>query len=125
VFAGPDGTVYVCGEPSHPALPATAADVHVHDDAIDRIVANCAITAPSLAKAEVQSRQACFLPITSDGLPMIGDVKGVQGAYVATGHSCWGILNGPATGMAMAELIVDGAASCVDLSPYDPNRFED
>ena len=27
---------------------------------------------------------------------------GVEGAYVAAGHSCWGILNSPATGEAMA-----------------------
>jgi len=31
----------------------------------------------------------------------------------------WGILNAPATGEAMAELIVDGAARAVDLAPFD------
>jgi len=35
----------------------------------------------------------------------------------------WGILNAPATGEAMAELIVDGAARTVDLSPFDPTRM--
>src|SRR5215472_7990777 len=49
------------------------------------------------------------------GLPLIGPVPGVADAYVATGHSVWGILNAPATGEAMAELIVDGAAHAVDL----------
>lgn len=42
---------------------------------------------------------------------------------IATGHSCWGILNSPATGAALAELIVDGKASIVDLTPFDPARF--
>jgi glycine/D-amino acid oxidase-like deaminating enzyme len=50
-------------------------------------------------------------------------VRGAEGAYIATGHSVWGILNAPATGKAMAELIVDGAASTVDLSPFDPGRL--
>ena len=54
---------------------------------------------------------------------MIGRVPGVEGAYVATGHSVWGILNSPATGEAMAELITDGAAHSVELSPFDPGRF--
>ena len=36
---------------------------------------------------------------------------GVAGAYVATGHGPWGMLNAPATGLALAELIADGAAS--------------
>jgi glycine/D-amino acid oxidase-like deaminating enzyme len=43
---------------------------------------------------------------------------------VATGHSVWGILNAPATGEAMAELIVDGAARTVDLSRFDPGRLD-
>jgi glycine/D-amino acid oxidase-like deaminating enzyme len=41
---------------------------------------------------------------------------------VVTGHSCWGILNAPASGLAMAELIVDGQARSVDLRPFDPQR---
>ena len=40
-----------------------------------------------------------------------------------TGHSVWGILNAPATGEAMADLVADGAAHSVDLSPFDPGRI--
>jgi glycine/D-amino acid oxidase-like deaminating enzyme len=49
-------------------------------------------------------------------------VPGVAGAFVATGHSVWGILNAPATGEALAELIVDGAARTVDLSAFAPEH---
>jgi glycine/D-amino acid oxidase-like deaminating enzyme len=35
----------------------------------------------------------------------------------------WGILNAPATGEAMAELLLDGAAHSVDLSPFAPGRL--
>ena len=55
---------------------------------------------------------------------MIGAIPGARGAYVATGHSVWGILNAPATGEAVAELILDGAARAVDLSSFDPARLE-
>jgi len=65
---------------------------------------------PALAAAPIRARQACFRPITEDGLPLLGPVPGVAGAYVATGHNVWGMLNAPATGEAMAELILDGAA---------------
>jgi len=54
---------------------------------------------------------------------LIGRVPGIEGAYVATGHSVWGVLNGPATGEALAELIVDGAALTTDLRPFDPGRL--
>jgi glycine/D-amino acid oxidase-like deaminating enzyme len=61
--------------------------------------------------------------VTQDGLPLIGAVPGARGAYVATGHGVWGILNAPATGEAVAELIVDGAARTTDVSPFDPARL--
>ena len=73
--------------------------------------------------AEVVAEQACFLPCTDDGLPIIGEIPGVQGCFVATGHSCWGILNGPATGASLAELILDGKSTIVDLTPFSPSRF--
>ena len=50
-------------------------------------------------------------------------VPGLDGAYVATGHSVWGMLNAPATGEAMSELILDGGAQRVDLAPFAPARL--
>jgi glycine/D-amino acid oxidase-like deaminating enzyme len=50
-------------------------------------------------------------------------VPGTDGAYVATGHSVWGMLNAPATGEAMGELIMDGGARRVDLAPFAPGRL--
>ena len=48
---------------------------------------------------------------------------GIANAFVATGHSVWGILNGPASGEAMAELIAEGATRHVDLRRFDPARL--
>ena len=42
---------------------------------------------------------------------------------MATGHSVWGILNAPATGEALAELIAEGAARSTDLRPFAPTRL--
>jgi glycine/D-amino acid oxidase-like deaminating enzyme len=50
-------------------------------------------------------------------------VPRVERAYVATGHNVWGILNAPATGEAMSELIIDGKAHTVDLKAFDPSRL--
>lgn len=74
-------------------------------------------------EAEVKAEQACFLPCTGDGVPVIGEMPGVRGCYVATGHSCWGILNGPATGAAVAELVMEGHSTIVDLKQFSPARF--
>ena len=43
---------------------------------------------------------------------------------MATGNNVWGILNAPAIGEALAELIADGVASSTDLKPFDPMRLK-
>ena len=55
--------------------------------------------------------------------PLLGPIAGIHDAYVAAGHSVWGILNAPASGEALAELIVDGASRRVDLTPFNPARL--
>jgi glycine/D-amino acid oxidase-like deaminating enzyme len=69
------------------------------------------------------ARQACFRPVTQDGLPLIGELPELERAYVAAGHNVWGILNAPATGEALAELIADGVAQSTDLTAFDPGRL--
>ena len=83
----------------------------------------CAQLSPLLHKDKIITRQACCRPATPDGLPLIGRIPGVEGCYIATGHGVWGILNAPATGEAMAELILDNAARSTDLTPFDPGRL--
>jgi glycine/D-amino acid oxidase-like deaminating enzyme len=123
LFPRADGTTYVCAVSSETPLPIDPVTVTPDAGAIDRLEAICRDLLPELSPDKIIARQACFRPISSDGLPVIGRVPGVSGAYVATGHSVWGILNAPATGEAMAELIADGSAHTVDLSPFDPGRL--
>ena len=122
LFPRSDGTTYVCAISSESPLPVDPAEVSPDPGAIERLERMCSAMSPVLASAKILARQACYRPVTRDGLPLIGRIPGVEGAYVATGHSVWGILNAPATGEAMAELIADGAAHSVDLSPFDPGR---
>jgi glycine/D-amino acid oxidase-like deaminating enzyme len=124
VFPRADGTTYVCAISSNSRLPVDPDLIAPDEGAIDRLKALCARIAPILASSRVLSSQACFRPVTQDGLPLIGAIPGAPGAYVATGHSVWGILNAPATGEAVAELILDGATRAVDLSSFDPTRLE-
>jgi glycine/D-amino acid oxidase-like deaminating enzyme len=123
LFPRADGTTYVCAISSESPLPVDPAAVVPDAGAIARLEAMCARLSPVLATSPILARQACYRPVTRDGLPLIGRIAGLAGAYVATGHSVWGILNAPATGEAMAELILDGAARTVDLLPFDPGRL--
>ncbi len=123
VFPRSDGTTYVCGYRSQAPIPVDPAHVTPEADQSAFFEAICRDISPILRDAPIRARQACYRPVTRDGMPLIGPVPGVAGATVATGHSVWGILNAPATGEAMAELILDGAAHTVDLAPFDPGRL--
>ena len=123
VFPRADGTTYVCAISSESPLPLDPADVKPDPGAIERLQDICRRVSPILAEAKIIARQACFRPVTQDGLPLIGPAPGQKGIYLVTGHGVWGILNAPATGEAVAELIADGAASTLDLSPFDPGRL--
>jgi FAD dependent oxidoreductase len=123
LFPRADGTTWVCAISTVGPLPVDPADVAADAGAHARLEALCRNISPALAAAPIKAWQACFRPVTEDGLPFIGAVPGVDGAFVATGHSVWGMLNAPATGEAMSELILDGAARHVDLAPFTPGRL--
>ena len=123
IFPRPEGEVYICGMADPAPLPESPELVEVNE-------ASCAVLAraggrvsTTLAEARIVRRQACYRPVTDDGLPLIGRVPGLRGAFVATGHGPWGMLNAPATGLALAELIADGTPALVDLRPFDPARL--
>src|SRR5580765_6597423 len=123
IFPRPEGEVYVCGMADPAPLPDSPELVEVNDDSCAVLARAAGRVSTVLAQARIVRRQACYRPVTDDGLPLIGRVPGLRGAYVATGHGPWGILNAPATGLAMAELVADGAASLVDLRAFDPARL--
>lgn len=126
VYPRPTGEVYICGMTKDENPPDDPATITGEPDSIAMLHKIAGRVSSQLKKeegAEVVVEQACYLPCTTDGLPVIGEMPGVKGCYVATGHSCWGILNAPATGAALAELILDGKAKIVDLAPFSPARF--
>jgi len=122
VYPRPDGEVYLCGLSEQVALPDSPDLVQPRPEAGPFLQHIAETLSSSFTGLVPQRVQACYRPVTDDGLPLLGHVPKVAGAYIATGHSCWGILNAPASGLAMAELLVDGQARSVDLRPFDPQR---
>lgn len=119
------GEVYVCGMSAVAEVPDDPEQIVGNPELIQVLKRVASNVSSHLREGEalVKAEQACFLPCTDDDVPIIGEVPGIKGCYVATGHSCWGILNGPATGAAMAELVLDGCATIVDLTRFSPARF--
>ena len=123
VFPRGDGTTHVCAFSDQASLPTDPADVTPDADVIERLETICERLSPAFRAEKIIARQACFRPLIRDGLPLIGKVPHSEGAFVATGHNVWGILNGPATGEAMAELVSEGMTETIDLAPFDPGRL--
>lgn len=116
--------VYVCGGAAQHALPRHPHDVNARPEDVSVLEAFAREASTALAAAPISARQSCFLPISPDGVPLIGAIPNTSNAFVAVaGHGCWGILNSPATGKAVAELLVEGSASSVKISAFCPSRF--
>ena len=65
------------------------------------------------------------ITVTPDYNPLLGKVDEVEGFYVAAGFSGHGFKLSPMVGKCMAELIIGGAATSIDISPMRPGRYKD
>ncbi|XXG99756.1 hypothetical protein Hte_006097 [Hypoxylon texense] len=128
IYARPGGEVYACGEPdSNMPLPDTADQVECDEAQCDDLVSYIGTVSPVLGAAAVAAKQACYLPrhmrFGRESAPLVGATS-VSRLWVAAGHTCWGIQNGPATGKLMSELIFDGEAKSADIAELDPRRHK-
>lgn len=126
VYARPGGEVYACGEPDRAVpLPETADLVRTDEAQCDDMVSYLGTVSSVLSAAPVVAKQACYMPQFEDGqgAPLVGPAS-VAGLWVASGHTCWGIQNGPGTGKLLSEFIFEGAARSADVAELDPRRYK-
>lgn len=86
------------------------------------IVDHVSSISDELRDGEVTARQACYLPnvhASGAGGPLIGPTH-TKGLWLAAGHTCWGIQNGPGTGKLMSEFVFDGKAKSAKVQGLDP-----
>ena len=123
VYPRPDGTVYLCGMSDEEELPSDPNNVSHNPESCKILKQMIGNMSSSLRDADTVTERACYLPIPPRGLPVMGAIPGTDGLFVATGHSCWGILNAPATGEAMAQLIANGECTLLDISAFSPAKL--
>ena len=92
-------------------------------DYIERMWNRVAKRAPGLEEAEYFTGYAGLYTNTPDGHPIIDKVEGVEGLYICTGFNGHGFKESPAVGMLVAEMIVDGEATTIDISSLGLSRF--
>jgi sarcosine oxidase, subunit beta len=78
---------------------------------------------PILANAGRLSAWAGLYEVTPDAHPVIGRVPELDGYYLITGFSGHGFMHGPAAGLLLSEIILDGQATSLDISSLEYQRF--
>ncbi|RME90143.1 MAG: FAD-binding oxidoreductase [Anaerolineae bacterium] len=90
---------------------------------VERAIERITRRVPILERGAVHSHHGGYDGISPDQRPILGQI-GPEGFYVQCGFSGTGFKISPAVGACMAELILDGKATTVDISSLAPQRFE-
>jgi len=78
---------------------------------------------PVFEEAQVIRGWAGLYSVTPDDQPVVGAIPGVEGFYCAVGFSGHGFMLSPATGLTLAECILDGGPQTFDISEFALERF--
>jgi len=92
---------------------------------LEEIIDRAARRLPKLENAEVMRGVTGVYDVTPDSRPLLGPVPAIEGLYLCAGFSGMGFKISPAVGLVMSELILDGKASTVDITPFRPTRFQE
>jgi D-amino-acid dehydrogenase len=92
----------------------TAGGVH-------EVLSEALRVAPGLASAEIREIRVGLRPATSDNLPVLGLVPGVDGIYLATGMGATGLHLGPYCGKLAADWVLGQEQQ--DIAAFSVARF--
>ena len=123
LYVHPEGPGFLFGM-GNPDEPSSLDDTVDEAWMLKTIEALCD-RIPAFTTAAVHAGWAGSYEITPDDNPVLGYVGEVEGLIVAAGFSGHGFMQGPAIGQCISELVMDGAARTVDISPFSPGRFKD
>ncbi len=101
-----------------PDRDTASAEPGFADVVTDRVVRRM----PGLADGTFRAAHSGQDGLTPDQRSILG-AAGPEGFYLDCGHSGTGFKTAPAIGLGMAELILDGVATSVDIAPFAPSRF--
>lgn len=116
----PRAVMFAWPDPEEPPSFATNFDESI----LDKVGERAYHRAPFLAGSKIiyEKCRAGLYENTPDHHAILGGCE-VEGLYFASGFSGHGVMHSPATGRALAEIILDGEASFLDVSSLHIDRF--
>src|SRR5207249_10869092 len=116
---GPGVLMGMGGRHEHASFDTRVDERFVADELLPTAVRSF----PPLEAADLRFSWAGLYEMTPDRHPVIGEAPGVAGFYLANGFSGHGFQHAPIVGKLLAEMIVGGAATTVDVSSLGLDRF--
>ena len=110
------------GESDHNEPPSF--NQQVDWEFLAEVTAHAIARVPRVEEAEIQSTVAGLYEVSPDHNAILGTVPELENFVCANGFSGHGMQHAPAVGLVTSELIVDGAASSIDIAPYAIERFQ-
>jgi sarcosine oxidase, subunit beta len=93
------------------------------DESLEELIERACRRVPKLENAEVMRGVTGVYDMTPDSRPVLGEIPGIAGLHVCAGFSGMGFKISPAIGLAMSELLLEGAGKTVDIDAFRPSRF--
>ncbi len=100
-------------------------DTAAESGTVDRILEAGIRRSPALGDAGLIRTIVGLRCMTEDDNALIGALPSPEGFYCAAGFSGHGFMHAPAAGVALAEVITHRQTGSLDISRFDPSRFED
>lgn len=95
----------------------------VDEGYLEKLVEAALLRVPCLERANIMNGWAGLYDTSPDHHAILGRAGEVRGLFLAVGFSGHGFMHAPAVGATLAELVVDGEARSVDISPLSLKRF--
>ena len=122
----PEGTDLLLAGGGGAGEPVEDPSVYGHrptQKSIESVWTRLAKRIPIMGQTEYTNGFAGLYTSTPDRHPIIDQVNGIKGLFVCAGFSGHGFKLAPAVGATMAELVIDGQTSTIDISPLRLSRF--
>jgi sarcosine oxidase subunit beta len=108
-----------------PGVRGAPFDAHVDSTWIDEVADKAQSRVPVLAGVAIDrpAAWAGLYEMSPDRHALLGLASGERNLYLINGSSGHGVMHAPALGQLLAEIMLEGRALSLDVTPLDPGRF--
>ena len=125
IYMKPEGEQTLVGEIESPGSPMNPDSYNegIDSDRVLRYSQKVVHRFPGMGTAISKGGYSGPYDVSPDGHPILDEISNISGLYCAVGMSGHGFRFSPVTGRLMAEFILNGKTSGVDIREFRINRF--